>query len=51
MTVKQLVEKLKEFPEDYEVIYESGDLHSNAYYAYVECIVANHKTREVELCE
>lgn len=45
MTVKELIEKLEALPEDYQVIYECGD----TYYAYVNEIIVNFKTKEVEL--
>ena len=51
MTIKELIEKLVVLPEDYEVIYESGDAYGSAYYAYVDEIIVKHKTKEVELCE
>lgn len=51
MTVKELIEKLKALPEDYEVIYESGDAYGSAYYAYVDEIEVKDKTKEVKLCE
>lgn len=50
MTVKELIEKLEELPENYEIIYESGDAYGSAYYAYVDEIIVKHKTKEVELC-
>lgn len=51
MTVKELIEKLKALPQDYQVIYESGDAYGSAYYAYVDEIEVKDKTKEVELCE
>ena len=51
MTVKELIEKLKAIPEDYEVIFESGDAYGSAYYAYVDDIIVNHKDELVELKE
>jgi hypothetical protein len=51
MTVKELIEKLKALPEDYQVMYESGDAFGSAYYAYVDEIKVKNKTKEVELCE
>lgn len=49
MTVKELIEKLKLLPQDYHVIYESGDAYGSAYYAYVDEIRVNIKTKEIEL--
>lgn len=51
MSVKELIEKLKALPEDYEVIFESGDAYGSAYYAYVDEIEVKDKTKEVELKE
>lgn len=38
-------------PEDYEVIFESGDAYGSAYYAYVSDVVAKGKDNVVELKE
>jgi hypothetical protein len=51
MTVKELIKKLKELPEDYHVVYESSDAFGSACYAYVDEIKVKNKTKEVELCE
>ena len=51
MTVKELIEKLKMLPEDYEVIFESGDAYGSAYYAYVSDVVIKDKDSVVELKE
>lgn len=45
MTVGELIEKLEALPQDYKVIYEC----STACYAYVDEIIVNIKTKEVEL--
>ena len=49
MTVAELIEELKYMPEDYQVVFESGDAYGSAYYAYVDNIEVNHKDHEVEL--
>ena len=49
MTVKELIEKLKNCPQDYEVIFESGDSYGSAYDAYVDDIIVNNKKEQVEL--
>lgn len=51
MTVKELIEKLKNCPEDYQVIFESADLYGNAYVAYVDDIITNKKNEQIELIE
>lgn len=51
MTVKELIEKLKKCPQDYEVTFESGDAYGSAYDAYVDDININKKTQQVELIE
>ena len=49
MTVKELIEKLKALPEDYEVIYESGNGFGSEYHAVdVDGIIVNDKTKKVE---
>ena len=49
MSVGELIEKLKEVPQDYQVVFESGDAYGSAYYAYVEDITINDKDKEIEL--
>lgn len=51
MTVKELIEKLKKCPQDYQVIFESGDAYGSAYDAYVDDININNKKEQVELIE
>lgn len=51
MTVAELIEKLKELPQDYQVVYESGDLYGSAYLAYVDDIVVNNTHKQIELIE
>lgn len=51
MTVKELIEKLKSYPQDYEVTFESGDAYGSAYDAYVDDIIINDKMKQVELIE
>lgn len=51
MTVKELIALLESLPEDYQVIFESGDAHGSAYYAYVDEVEVKHKDKEVELKE
>jgi hypothetical protein len=51
MTVKELITLLESHPEDYQVVFESGDAYGSAYNAYVDGIIVNHKTKEVELYE
>lgn len=51
MTVEELIKILEVLPKDYHVIYESGDAYGSAYYAYVDDVRVNIKTKEVELIE
>lgn len=51
MTVKELIEKLKKYPQDYEVVFESGDGYGSAYTAYVDCINIDNKNKQIELVE
>lgn len=51
MTVKELIALLETLPEDYQVVFESGDAHGSAYYAYVDEIEVKDKNKEVELKE
>jgi hypothetical protein len=51
MTVKELIEELKKVPQDYEVIFESGDAYGSAYTAYVDEIKVIEKRECVELIE
>ena len=51
MTVKELIEKLKSYPQDYEVTFESGDAYGCAYDAYVDDIKINDKNKEIKLIE
>ena len=51
MTVKELITLLESYPEDYQVVFESGDAYGSAYNAYVDEIKVNHKDKEVELKE
>lgn len=51
MTVKELIEKLKDWPQDYEVTFESCDAYGSAYDAYVDDIIVNDKKEQVELIE
>lgn len=51
MTVKELIEKLKSCPQDYEVMFESGDAYGSAYDAYPYDININVKKEQVELIE
>lgn len=51
MTVRELIEKLKNCPQDYEVTFESGDAYGSAYDAYVDDININNKKEQVELIE
>ena len=51
MKVKELIEKLKKWPQEDEVIFESGDAYGSAYDAYVDDININKKTQQVELIE
>lgn len=49
MNVKELITLLESLPEDYEVIFESGDAYGSAYYAYVDDIEIKHKDKLIEL--
>ena len=51
MTVKELIEKLKSCPQDYEVTFESGDGYGCAYDAYVDDININDKNEQIKLIE
>lgn len=51
MTVAELIEKLKEMPQDYQVVFESGDLYGSAYWAYCDEVNINNKDKQVELTE
>ena len=51
MKVNELIEKLKKCPQDYDVMFESGDAYGIAYDAYVDDININKKTQQVELIE
>lgn len=51
MTVSELIEKLKELPQDYQVVFESGDAYGSAYQAYVDSVVINNKDKQIELVE
>lgn len=51
MTVKELIEKLKKYPQDYEVTFESGDAYGSAYDAYVDDININKNKEQVKLIE
>lgn len=52
MTVKELIEKLKKCPQDYQVAFESGDAWvGSAYIAYVDCINIDNKNKQIELVE
>ena len=51
MTVAELIEKLKEMPQDYQVVFESGDLYGSAYLAYCDDINVNNKDKQIELRE
>lgn len=48
MTVKELIEKLKNVPQDYEVTFESGCLGS-AFTAYVDDVEVQDKYERIEL--
>ena len=49
MTVGELIRELELLPENYQVVFESGDGYGSAYYVYVNEAIANGKTKEVEL--
>lgn len=49
MTVKELIEKLKNCPQDYQVIFESGDAYGSAYDAYVDDIIINKKNEQSKI--
>lgn len=51
MSVKELIEKLKKCPQDYEVVFESGDAYGSAYTSYVDGINIDNKKEQVELVE
>lgn len=51
MIVSELIEKLKEMPQDYRVVFESGDgdAYGGAYQACVDNVVVNNKDKQIEL--
>ena len=51
MLVKELIDILKTMPQDYEVVFESGDLYGSGYLAYADNVDVNHKDKEVEIKE
>ena len=51
MTVAELIENLKELPQDYQVVFESGDLYGSAYWAYCDDININNIDKQIELIE
>lgn len=51
MTVAELIKKLEVVPQDYHVIFESGDAYGSAYNAYVDDIVVHDKDNQIELIE
>lgn len=51
MMVKELIEKLQDVPQDYEIVFESGDAYGSAYIAYVDDIIINDKQEYIELKE
>ena len=51
MTVKELIELLKDAPQDYQVVFESGDAYGSAYLAYVDEIHINTKDEQIKLNE
>lgn len=52
MTAEELIKKLEEVPQDYHVIFESGDAWiGSAYAAYVDDIIVHDKNKQIELIE
>lgn len=51
MTVQELIDKLKNCPQDYQVVFESGDAYGSAYDAYVDDININKNKEQIELVE
>lgn len=51
MTAEELIKKLEEVPQDYHVIFESGDAYGSAYIAYVDDIIVHDKNKQIELIE
>lgn len=49
MIVKELIEKLKNVPQDYEVTFESGDAYGSAFTAYVDDVDVQDKYKQIEL--
>ena len=49
MIVAELIEKLKNVPQDYEIVFESGDVYGSAYFAYCDDININNKDKQIEL--
>lgn len=49
MNVKELIKTLKTMPQDYEVVFESGDAYGSAYYAYVDDVIVKNKENVIEL--
>lgn len=51
MIVAELIEKLQNCPQDYEVVSESGDGYGSGYLAWVDEVIVNDKDKEVILKE
>jgi hypothetical protein len=51
MSVKELIKILENMPQDYEVVFESGDAYGSAYTAYVDEVNVNKKMEYIELSE
>lgn len=51
MIVAELIEKLSTMPQDYQVVFESGDAYGSGYLAYVDDIVLKNKDKQIKLIE
>lgn len=51
MTVAELIEKLNNMPQDYQVVFKCGDAYGSPYWAYCDEVNINNKDKQVELTE
>lgn len=49
MIVKELIEKLKNVPQDYEVTFEARDYYGHAYTVHVDDVNVQDKYERIEL--
>lgn len=51
MSVKELIDRLKKCPQNYQVVFESGDVYGSSSTSYVDSIYIDNKKEQVELVE